>query len=135
MDIELQQHKDGTYVLMVRYAKGHKEIDVTNVLRDVFLDKIHDLQQRITTEQKYRNWVLGSAKETSSKLINAYARYRLVSQRLNQTNEAIKEVITTWRDKKDLLDVITKISRLVAQNDYFLKNDSTLIEIEKLKEE
>jgi hypothetical protein len=56
MEIHLRQHEDGSYVLEVKHRNFSKEIEVTGIIRDIVVDKIRTLQDKLDLEEKYRNW-------------------------------------------------------------------------------
>jgi len=135
VEIELRQHRDGSYVLEVRAATGTQEIDVSGVIREIFLDKLRELQARVRLEEKYRNWVVDTAQQNQSTLASALTRYSAVVERLNQTNESILTVVDSWRKQKDLILPMKRVTDLISQNQHFVKNDPLLRMIEELKKE
>ena len=131
MEIDLRQHQDGRFFLDVRVGSTQTEIDVTSVLHEIFLGKLRELQGRVRAEEKYRDWVVGKAKTTSSAMTTMYERYKNARDRLYLTNSLVIEVIDAWRTSKSITRPMVSLETLVKQNDHFLTHDITLEEMEK----
>jgi len=135
VEIELRQHQDGSYTLEVKSESTSREIDVTKAIHEVVREKIKDLKARVRAEEKYRNWIVDSTRDTNSTISTAYARYSSVLERLRQTNEVILMVWNTWNQKKDLKVLMTRLMEVEAQNRHFVQNDGTLTLLQRMMEE
>ena len=132
MQIELRQHEDGSYSLEVRQHNDIKEIDLTEVIREIVVDKLRALQTRLRLEEKYRDWAVETAQETAKAVSTARVRYEQMQRRLSDTNEAITEAIDVWRKQKDLQGPMMRLNAIVEQNEHFLQNDSTITKLEEV---
>lgn len=131
MEIHLRQHEDGSYVIEVKHRNFSKEIEVTGIIRDIVVDKIRELQEKLDLEEKYRNWILESAQETTRSLSTVAVRYSTVLRRLKETNLAISELTSQWHKGRATDEQIKKLETVREQNEHFLENDSTLKKIPK----
>lgn len=131
MEIHLRQHEDGSFVLEVKHRTLKKEIDVTGMVRDIVVDKIRALQQKLELEEKYRNWIVESAQETNRSLSTVAVRYETVMRRLKETNEAISHLANEWRRGRAIDEPLQELENVRYRNEHFLENDSTLKKLPK----
>lgn len=131
MEIHLHQREDGSFFLEVKHKGSRKEVDVTDVLREIVVDRIRLLQEKLNLEEKYRNWILESAQESTRTLSVIATRYETVSQRLKETNQAISRVISEWQKGQAIAKPLGQLESVRLQNEHFLENDSTMKKLPK----
>ena len=127
MEIDLRQHQDGSYVLKVRTPKLTREVDITEIVRDIVVDKLRDMQGQLDLEKEYRNWLVDSAQETSKSLSTVATRYEAAHRRLKESTQAVQELISLWQQQKPVpYELMMRLRQLAEQNDHYLENDSGL---------
>lgn len=131
MEIYLRQHEDGSYFLEVRHKDGKKEIEITDIIRDIVVDKLKELQTKLQLEERYRNWMVESAQETQRSLSTVAIRYRSVMARLKETDTAITALADAWQKGKSISKMLKALQKVAAQNRHFLENDSTMKKMPK----
>lgn len=129
MEIDLRQHEDGSYFLEVRHRSLNKEIDVTDTIRHIVIDKLKELQAKLQLEERYRNWMVESAQETNRSLSTVATRYASVVARLKETDKAILELADAWQKGRGINEKFQKLEQVRQQNRHFLENDSTMRKI------
>jgi len=132
MDIRLRQHEDGSYVLDVRSKEVKREIDITHIIREIFLTKLNELQTRVRLEEKYRNWVTEAAQKNQKLLSSVRSRYAAMSKRLEDTDQAIDGFVDEWSESEVVGIAAEELIKIKDQNEFFLDYDDTL---EKLGED
>lgn len=132
MDIRLRQHEDGSYVLDVRSKEVKREIDITHIIREIFLTKLNELQTRVRLEEKYRNWVTEAAQKNQKLLSSVRSRYAAMSKRLEDTDQAIDGFVDEWSESEVVGIAAEELIKIKDQNEFFLDHDDTL---EKLGED
>ena len=126
MDITLRQHEDGSYVLVIGDREVRREVDITNIIRDIFLIKLNDLQTKIRLEEKYRSWVTDRALKQEKLLSTIRSRYIAISKMLTYTDGAIDDVVDEWKGGSLRGGTVRELLKARSQNEHFLKHDDTL---------
>jgi len=126
MDIRLRQHEDGSYVLDVRSKEVKREVDITHIIREIFLTKLNELQTRVRLEEKYRNWVTEAAQKNQKLLSSVRSRYAAMSKRLEETDHAIDGLVDKWKESEVVGIAAEELIKVKDQNEFFLEHDDTL---------
>ena len=125
MEIDLRHHQDGSYIIEIRVRDQVREVDVTDIVHDIVVDKLRDMREKLQLEQKYRDWLVESAQETSKSLSTIAIRYETAHRRLKETTEVLSEMIELWREKKPIeLSLKSRIKNIQDQNKHYMENDS-----------
>lgn len=132
MQLELRQHEDGSYTLEVRSQNEVKEIDLTQVVREIVVDKLRALQTRLRLEENYRLWSESSNEQTQRAVSTTIVRYQQMQNRLTETNEAITEAVDAWRKQKDLQGPMMRLTTAADKNAHMMETDRTLQLLEEL---
>lgn len=131
MEVDLRQHEDGSFSIAVRHRSFSKEVDVTEIVRSIIVDKLKELQNKLQLEERYRNWIVESAQETNRSLSTIATRYESVLARLKETDTAIEELADAWRKGRGVNEKLQRLQTVAEQNRHFMENDSALKVIPK----
>jgi len=131
MDITLRQHEDGSYVLVIGDREVRREVDITNIIRDIFLIKLNDLQTKIRLEERYRSWVTDRSLKQEKLLSTIRSRYVTMSKMLTYTNGAIDDVVDEWKEGDIKGGTVRELIKVKSQNEHFLKHDDTLRKLDE----
>lgn len=126
MEVDLRQHEDGSFFLEIRHRNLKKEVDITEIIRHIVVDKLKELQAKLQLEERYSNWMVESAQETNRSLSTVATRYESMVARLKETDKALLELADAWEKGRGINEKFKKLEQVAQQNRHFLENDSTM---------